>query len=167
MKSSIALLYLSFIGLQAFTQTESHEHHNHQHGHSHDGHHKNEIGVANAPVYYVKEKEFTYGLHLHYIHQLGSSKFGLGLGYEKIFDDHEHQTVGLVANYRFPNGVSFNVAPGVTWEHNHTDELNFALHLEAVYEWEFGNFHLGPVAEFAYDPEDYHLSLGLHLGYGF
>ena len=34
-------------------------------------------------------------------------------------------------------------------------------------EFEFNNFHIGPVLEFAYDPEDYHISLGLHIGFGF
>ena len=45
--------------------------------------------------------------------------------------------------------------------------LLFALHLEASYEWEIGDVHLGPVVEYAYDEEDAHISLGLHIGIGF
>lgn len=45
--------------------------------------------------------------------------------------------------------------------------LNFALHLEASYEFEIGDLHIGPVIEYAYDTEDQHLSLGLHVGIGF
>lgn len=41
------------------------------------------------------------------------------------------------------------------------------MHFEISYEFEFANFHIGPAMELAYDPEDFHLSLGLHLGYGF
>lgn len=43
----------------------------------------------------------------------------------------------------------------------------FTFHIESTYEFEFKNIHLGPAIEFAYDPEDFHISLGLHIGYGF
>ena len=35
------------------------------------------------------------------------------------------------------------------------------------HEFELQNFHLGPVIGIAYEPEDYHLSLGIHIAYGF
>ena len=153
-------IFLVTIGVSVNAQ---HNHEDHE-GHHHS-HHKNEIGVANAPVYFVKEKELTYGLHLHYIRTLGETKFGIGLGYEQIFDEHEHKTFGIVASYRVFEGMSVTASPGVTSEKG--GELFFALHLETVYEWEVGNFHIGPVVEVAYDPEDYHFSIGLHVGYGF
>ena len=129
-------------------------------------HHKHEIGMANSPTYYVKEKEFTYGMHFHYTYTLGESKFGIGLGYEQIFDEHEHKTAGIVFSYRPFERLSLNVSPGLTSEAAE-DHLLFALHLESSYEFEIGNFHIGPLIEIAYDPEDYHTSLGLHVGYGF
>lgn len=130
--------------------------------------HKNEIGIANAPVYFINEKELTYGFHFHYVRNIGKSPFGIGVGYERIFDEHQHQTIGVVGSYRFYGWV-FNVAPGVTFEKEEDvdTELLFAIHLEATYEWDFGNFHVGPVAEVAYDPEDVHMALGIHVGYGF
>jgi hypothetical protein len=39
--------------------------------------------------------------------------------------------------------------------------------IETAYEFEIKNFHVGPAFEFAYDPEDFHISLGLHCGFGF
>ena len=60
-----------------------------------------------------------------------------------------------------------NVSPGLTFEEREPDMLNFALHLEASYEFEIGDLHIGPVIEYAYDTEDQHLSLGLHVGIGF
>lgn len=158
MKSSIIFLCLGLISLKAYTQKESHD------GHSH---HKNEIGIANSPVYYVKEKEFSYGLHIHYVRNISETKFGIGIGYERIFDDHEHTTFGIVGSYRPIEGLSINCAPGITYEHNKIAESAFAIHLETAYEWEIKDFHIGPVFEVAYDPEDYHISLGLHLGFGF
>jgi len=63
----------------------------------------------------------------------------------------------LVICYRTLEGLSFNISPGITFEGN-ADEINFALNLETAYEWKFGTFHLGPVFELAYDPEDHHIS---------
>jgi hypothetical protein len=132
----------------------------------HHEHHKNEIGIANSPVYFTKEKGFAYGLHLHYVRNIPKTRFGLGFGYERILDEHQHTTFGLVGTYRPIEKVSFNVSPGVTFEKASKSAI-FALHLETAYEWEIRNFHIGPAFEFAYDPEDFHTSLGLHIGYGF
>lgn len=129
-------------------------------------HHKNEIGIANSPVYFIKEGVFAYGLHFHYVRNITKTKFGFGLGYERIFDQHRHNTLGFVGTYRPLDNLSFNVSPGLTFEDGN-DTANFALHLETSYEFEVKNFHIGPAFEFAYDPEDYHISLGLHIGYGF
>lgn len=129
-------------------------------------HHKNEIGIANSPVYFIKEKVFAYGLHFHYVRNIPKTKFGLGLGYERIFDEHKHNTFGLVGTYRPIENLSFNVSPGFTFEDGNKT-TNFALHVETSYEFEIKNFHIGPAFEFAYDPEDYHISLGLHIGYVF
>lgn len=136
------------------------EHHNH-------AHHKNEIGVANAPVFFTKEKTWSYGLHIHYIRNIKESKFGLGAGFERIFDTHGHNTVGLAAKYIPVDKLSFIVSPGITFEDENPESPHFALHVETAYEFEIRDFHLGPVFEFAYDTEDIHISLGLHLGIGF
>ena len=136
------------------------------HDHDHDDEHRNELGVALSPVYFLKEEAVAFGLHVHYIHYFGHSQFGLGLGYERIFDEHQHNTVGVVASYRPWHGLSFNVSPGLTFEAE-SNEANFAVHLESTYEFEFKNIHLGPAFEFAYDKEDIHISLGLHIGFGF
>ena len=141
--------------------------HDHPHANDHHSHHKNEIGVANSAVYFVKEETFNYGLHLHYIRTVGESKFGLGVGYERIFDDHGHNTIGLVGSFRPIHPLSFILSPGVSLEDDHFDEPKFALHAETSYEFEIGNLHIGPLLEVAYDPDDVHISLGLHLGIGF
>lgn len=41
------------------------------------------------------------------------------------------------------------------------------MHFEALYEFEIRDFHLGSLIKLAYDPEDVHISFGIHLGYGF
>jgi hypothetical protein len=114
----------------------------------------------------VREKELSYGLHIHYVRNIKSSRFGIGASYERIFDEHGHNTIGIIGAYRPIGGFVLIEAPGITFEYA-TSELHFALHLEVSYEFEVGDFHIGPVFEVAYDPEDYHISLGLHVGYGF
>jgi hypothetical protein len=147
----VILLLFAIIGEVVSAQNDEHDGHDHESEHEH---HKNEIGIANSPVYFVKEKEFSYGLHLHYVHAISNSKFGIGLGYERIFDEHQHNTIGLVLGYRPVDRLNVNLSPGVTFEAN-GQEVKFALHAETAYEFELGNFHIGPAFEIAYDPEDY------------
>ena len=134
-------------------------------GHHHHALH--EIGIANSPVYFIKEKEISYGLHLHYIYNLKHSKFGVGVGYERIFDDHKHTTWGIVGTYRPIDEWSINLSPGITYENLQTEQLAFSIHIETSYEFEFNGLHIGPALEFAYDPEDIHISLGVHMGFAF
>jgi len=136
-------------------QTESHHHHDT---------HRNEIGIANAPVYFTREKTLAYEFHLHYIHRLPETKFGIGLGYERIFDKHRHQTIGLVGNFSPFDRLNLAIAPGVAFEKD--GEKHFTTHLETSYDFDVHGFHLGPAFEIAIDREDIHLSLGLHVGIG-
>ena len=159
MKLKILFTLIAIISFSCLiAQVDDHDHDHH--------HHKNEIGVANMAVYFVKEEVFAYGLHLHYIRQISASKFGFGVGYEKIFDEHEHQTFGVVVAYRPIERLTFAASPGLTYE-NEESGGRFAFHAEAVYEFEIGDFHIGPLFEVAYDPEDIHMSLGIHIGYAF
>lgn len=141
--------------------------HKHDEDHAHIAHFKNEFGLALLPVYFVNERELSYGIHLHYIHNIGESRFGIGLGYERVFDEHKHNTIGIAGSFRPIEPLSFNISPGISFEGSEISDLKFAIHFETTYEFELGRFHIGPLLEIAYDPEDYHLSLGLHLGYGF
>lgn len=135
--------------------------------HLHHENHKNEIGIANSPVFFTNTKKISYGLHIHYIRNIKESGFGIGAGYERIFDKQGHNMLGVVVSYMPVDKLSFMVSPGIAFEQNHSHSPDFAVHLETSYEFEINNFHLGPNFEFAYDSEDYHFSLGLHFGIGF
>ena len=137
-----------------------------EHESNHHEHYRNEIGIANSAVYLLKESVFSYGLHVHYLRTIPQSKFGLGLGYERIFGTHKHNSVGLVMAWWPTEMLNLNISPGVAFEDGNPG-ASFALHLEASYGFEIRFIHLGPLIEFAYDPEDYHLSIGLHIGYDF
>ena len=115
----------------------------------------------------MKAKEYAHSLHLHFMYTISDTKFGFGLGYEKINDEHKHNAIGLLINYRLLKRFSITMSPALSFEGNHTDEYNFALHVETGYEIEIHNFHLGPVIGFAYEPEDTHLSAGIHIAFGF
>ena len=141
-------------GNQSDKDLASHEHHN------------NEIGIAVAPAYFINEKVWTFAMHIHYTRIIPKTKFGIGASFERIVLDPKHSTFGLVLAYYPIENLSFTLSPGMTFEDANPGAL-FALHLETAYEFEIGNFHIGPAFEFAYDPNDYHLSLGVHVGYGF
>jgi hypothetical protein len=140
---------------------------NHEHGEAHHEHPKNEIGLANHLVYLTHDKEFAYGLHIHYLRAFQGSKFGTGLGYEQIFADHSHLTLGVIGSYRPVEHLYFQLSPGIAFIDTENPAVRFALHLETTYEFELNHIHLGPALGFAYNSEEYHVSLGLHLAYGF
>jgi hypothetical protein len=158
----------------------------------HHEEHRNEIGVSIAPVYFVNEKSIHPGFHAHYVRNFGESRFGAGLGAELILDENLHQTYSLVFQYNAIEHLHLILAPGLAFEkgshgddedethefegeESHEDDEDsgqnhgalFALHVETVYEFEIGPLILGPAVEFAYDADDIHFSLGLHIGFPF
>jgi len=127
-----------------------------------------EIGLSSGVVYNFSEKEPALGIHLHLIKSLGESDhFGMGLGYECIFDDHKHNTVSIIFLYRPIEHLSLNFAPGISFKLSDKSSISPTLHVEAIYEFEFGHFHLGPLVGFAISTEDIHASVGVHLALGF
>lgn len=161
---TIFFLFASVLLFAQETQDRS-DHSALEHDHEHD--HIHEIGVSVAPVYFFNEKELSSAVHAHYTYNFPHTKFGLGLAYEHIFDEHRHNFIGLEGAYRPFHPLTLNVTPGITFEGADPGEKQFAIHFETVYEFEIGRFHLGPVFEFAYHKEDYHISLGVHIGMGF
>lgn len=157
----VVVIALSFLSLKA----QEHDQHD-DHENEHEHHHVHEIGVSAASVYFTGEGELSMATHFHYTYNFPHTKFGLGVGYERIFDEHKHNFVGAELSYRIVHPLSISLSPGIAFEGEHRDEKEFALHFETVYEFELGVFHLGPVLELAYHPEDFHVSLGIHIGLG-
>jgi len=155
--------FLFFLVFNSFSQE-----HNHTHEHSHEveHNHAHEIGISAGPVYFLSAQEFSFATHFHYVYNFPETKFGLGVGYERIYDEHKHNFIGLEINYRPIHPITVSISPGITFEGEHRDESDFGLHFETVYEFELGAFHVGPMFELAYHPEDWHMSLGIHIGLG-
>jgi hypothetical protein len=141
--------------------------HNHE-DHVHADLHKYHIGVGGTATYLKGESGFAPGAHLHFIRQFGhQNRWGLGLGYEAIFDEHKHSGVNLLLNYHLLEHLSVNIGPGILFsEHDGENERKPAFHTEAVYEFNVGKFHIGPMAGFGLDKEETHFSVGVHVGIG-
>ncbi|MCK3685110.1 hypothetical protein [Maribellus sp. YY47] len=152
------------VGLFCLQQLGAQEHN--EHGQEHEHHHVHEFGISFAPVYFTGEDELSVATHLHYVYNFPHTKFGLGVGYERIFDDHKHNFLGLELEYRPVHPLTIGLSPGFAFEGGHGGEKEFALHFETIYEMEFGAFHIGPLLELAYHPEDFHVSIGVHIGLG-
>ncbi len=124
------------------------------------------FGLATGPVYILNENAFALGLHLHYMRliNVGNTHFGIGLGLEAIYDEHRHYATSLNLSYLPIHELTITVAPGIQFAPESED---FTTHFEAVYEFEIGKMHIGPVAEYAWAPNDAHVMFGLHLGFSF
>ncbi len=153
---SFLLIFLFILSSKIYTQEYSH----------HDYDHNYEFGLAAMTIYLGGEKDLSKGMHGHLTRSLAHGKFGFGFGYELIFDKHKHQTIGLVALYRPINKLSIGVSPGIAMEQGFSGDKHPALHIETGYDFNFGEFHVGPLLEVAFDAEGYHVSLGLHIGFG-
>ncbi|MDB4334996.1 hypothetical protein OAA06_01415 [bacterium] len=157
LKYTLLIAFL-LINTFAFAQEEEEEHHHHCH--------KYELGVANAIAITPEEGEAAYALHLHIIRHFEHTKFGVGLGYEKVFDEHKHNSIGVVGTYNPIGKLNFSLSPGIAYEGSGFEETKFVVHLETSYDFMIGNFHAGPAIEYSYNPEHSHYSFGLHIGIG-
>jgi hypothetical protein len=122
-------------------------------------HKKNEIGIDNSLVFVLNDNLYGYGYHIHYVRNI--SKFGIGFGYEKIFIE-KHNIVSLFFSFKPIEKLSLGISPGIS-----LDSGEPSLHFETGYEFEVGKICVGPVFTYAIDPEDQHMSLGVHIGYSF
>jgi len=125
-----------------------------------------EYGLSVAPTYFVHDEEWGVSVHVHSTWMLPHTAFGIGIGYERIFDDHGHNTLGVLFSYRPFNDFSLVVSPGITIEDTAPQSVHGAFHIEALYEFDVGGFHIGPACEYAIEHDDVHVSIGLHVGFG-
>ncbi len=157
----IIISFLVFSCCHGFAQegaTSDHFDHNHEHSH--------EISLAVGIVPLPAENQTTVGFHLHYIRGIGESKrFGMGLALETILDEHKHYTASVVAQYRIYKGLSLAYAPGALFlAGKGIKSVQLANHIEVTYEFELGNFHIGPVAEIGIEKSGTHYMGGVHFG---
>jgi hypothetical protein len=156
------LLYLSGQAMQA--QDHEHDHDHPQHDHAHPN---NEIGIGNYLTYLAGEKEWAYSIHIHYLRFFEQSRFGMGIGYEQILDEHRHRSLTIVGAFRPTSPLVLSLAPGILFGTQEVPGIRFALHTEAVYEFEINRFHLGPALEFATTFDEFHIGIGLHVAFAF
>jgi len=161
----IILIFQSFLA----AGQQAHVHGAGAHGHRTDDPHNYHIGVGMAAAHVVGEKGLAPGFHLHLLRQFGAHKrWGMGLGYEVILDEHWHNGLNMLFNYRPVHFISILAGPGmVLAKHDGKTEVKPALHTEAVFEFNVGGLHMGPMIGFGTDREESHFSVGIHIGIGF
>ena len=125
MRTLIILLFsITSMNVNGQDLDQDHNEHDHEHNHKHDHFHKNEIGISLSPTVYLKESVVSLGAHAHYIHRLGETRFGAGIGFEAVFDEHKHRTLSTVFQWSPTYNTHICVAPGVVIaEHDHLEEM--------------------------------------------
>lgn len=161
----IILIFQSFL----VEAQHAHLHGAGNHVHRPDDPHNYHIGVGMAAAHVEGEQGLAPGFHLHLIRQLGAHKrWGLGLGYEAIMDEHWHNGLNLLFNYRPVHFISLLTGPGMVMaKHDGKAEVKPAFHTEAVFEFNVWGLHVGPMVGFGADREERHFSVGVHIGLGF
>ncbi len=169
-----SLLASTVFSNAGYAQDHDHEEHEHQEfkdedKRHHHQHHKNEISIAIGVVPLVAEDELAMGFHLHYIRGIGeSNRWGLGIGLETIVDEHKHYTISGVIHCRVYKGLIVSTAPGLLiLKGNSGYVYQYTQHLEMAYEFELGEFHLGPVIEIGFEMAGVHYMGGVHVGIDF
>ena len=128
--------------------------------------HDKEISISNLYVYSNKEKIWNHGLLFQFIKSINTTKFGVGCGFEFINNDQIHYSFGPILSYKPIHELCLSAFPSIEY----TDSIesgSSSFHLESSYEFEYREFNLGPVFEFAHNKEDDHVSIGIHAGYSF
>lgn len=143
-----------------------------EHDHEHHGHHMTEIGISLGAVWMSPETETAPGIHLHFMRVLGeegpAGLFGLGAGVEVIFSEHRHYNPMIALGF-FPwKKLAITFSPGILFAREEGEtHRHFSFHIEATYEFEVGNFEIGPALGYSIAGEDRHVTLGVHIGTGF
>lgn len=126
---------------------------------------QNSIAMTTSPLYLIREGDLAIGMRFHYIRQIKpGSKYGIGLGLERIFDEHGHNAINALGSYQATENWIFLAAVGIGSEDENLTETNFTTHFETIYQLYLKAFRIGPAFEFSWDPEDIHFGLGLRLG---
>lgn len=82
-----------------------------------------------------------------------------------MFDEHGHVNVAGVVSYNVSGGLHLSVSPGLLiMKEGGAWGTHFSSHFEAIYEFDFGPVHIGPVTEYSYSRVDRHIMFGLHVG---
>jgi hypothetical protein len=162
-KSMVYIACLNFLVISVAGQVSELDHDD-----MHDVH-KYHLGVGIAGTYLNGEQLLAPGIDLHILRQLGHKQnWGLGLGYEIVIKENIHNNISLMGNVHPVKYLAINAGPGFTFgKHDGETEFSPALHTEVVFEFDINKIHLGPVAGFGIDKEEWHYSLGVHVGYGF
>ncbi len=134
--------------------------------------HCNEIGFSVDYINLNQENKKGLGLHLHFTRHLSEndilSYFGLGIGLESIFSDHNHYGfMGSLLIYPF-NDFVCSISPGlVISDHNDNFIKKYTTHFEVSYGFYIKNIEIGPVIGYSYSSEDNHYSAGIHFAKSF
>ena len=130
---------------------------------SHDEHHH--VGISGGITGVFPENNYIPGAHIHYsyLFKIKNIQMGIGAGLEYLMDKHQHIGTDLSLSFFPAEDFELNIAPGVVFANNNYE---YATHIEIIYNFDINLIHLGPVIETAFSKDDFHLSVGIHMGIG-
>jgi hypothetical protein len=127
---------------------------------------RHHIGISGGITGAFPETKYIPGGHLHYsyLYKIKNLQMGIGTGLEYLIDKHQHIGIDLSFSFFPTEDFEISIAPGIVFINNVKE---YATHIELAYSFDIKSIHLGPLIETAVSKDDFHLTLGIHLGFGF
>lgn len=149
-------LITSSLFFSTFTFAQQSHQHNHQ---------QHEVGVSIGGAYGIEHREWAPVIHAHYFRSFTPhSRWAFGGGVEYIPGDEQHAEVAAGVRFEPIDKLQLSLMQGISI----AEKTRFSVHAEVIYEvLHWGNFHMGPVAGYAWTKDHSHCSVGLHFALAF
>ena len=148
-------IFLIFLLLNCLNVKAQEQHNEHNH-----------LGISVGISKIFPEKTYVPGGHFHYsyLFKIKNIQLGVGTSLEYLFDKHQHIGTDLSFSIFPTEDIEISIAPGLVFSNN---IMEYATHFELGYSFDLHSVHLGPIIEMAVSKEDIHLTIGVHVGFGF
>jgi hypothetical protein len=91
-----------------------------------------------------------------------------GGGYEVIAGEHRHHTLTALLHFHPFHPLDINLGPGLAFPDEENPTYRFKAHMELAAVFELGErMHLGPSVDIGAGQHDFHITMGIHVGWIF
>ncbi len=127
---------------------------------------RNSLSLTKGGVYLTDDKKIAVGMVLDYGYNFiaWNQELEVSMCFEKVFTTEQHIGIGLALGFPFGRFLDFSIGPAMV---KHDKQRELGIHAGVGYSYDFRQYSLGPVLEYATFGKDSHILLGISMGLGF